>query len=100
MISTGASRRRSGQAIPIDKRWPNHRVKYKSCGNDKVYTVATKFNWVCKSRKESLNKETGEVLTCGDYRYGLLLSGLFMPWTLTAEWCLVGSLVPACAIWS
>ncbi len=57
-----------------DMRWPNG-VRCPRCGNDKVYTLARPFNWVCKSGKESTDKETGEVLTCGKangYRFSVV----------------------------
>src|SRR6266849_10444740 len=62
-----------------DMRWPNG-VRCPRCGNDKVYTLARPFNWVCKSGKESVNKETGEVLTCGKangYRFSVVTHTIF-----------------------
>ena len=63
-----------------DMRWPDGVVKCPRCGNDKVYTLKRSFNWVCKSGKESVNKETGEVLTCGKangYRFSVITHTIF-----------------------
>ena len=64
----------------MDQRWPDGAVKCPRCGNEKVYVLARKFNWVCKSGKESLNKETGEVLTCdkkNGYRFSIITHTIF-----------------------
>src|SRR6266576_1852363 len=64
----------------MDQRWPDGKVICPRCGNDKVYTLARPFNWVCKSGKESTNKETGEVLTFGKangYRFSVITHTIF-----------------------
>ncbi len=62
-------------------RWPDGIVKCPRCGNDAVYALkARPFNWLCKSGKESLNKETGEVLTCdkaNGYRFSVITHTIF-----------------------
>jgi len=62
-------------------RWPDGIVKCPRCGNDAVYALKTRpFNWLCKSGKESLNKETGEVLTCdkaNGYRFSVITHTIF-----------------------
>ena len=64
-----------------DMRWPDGKVTCPRCGNEKVYELkARPFNWVCKSGKESVNKETGEVLTCGKqngYRFSVITHTIF-----------------------
>ena len=64
-----------------DMRWPDGKVTCPRCGNDKVYELkARPFNWVCKSGKESVNKETGEVLTCAKqngYRFSVITHTIF-----------------------
>ncbi|MDO8431403.1 MAG: IS1595 family transposase [Candidatus Binatus sp.] len=61
-------------------RWPDG-VKCPRCGHDKVYELkARPFNWVCKSGKESVNKSTGEVLTCNKkngYRFSVITHTVF-----------------------
>jgi len=62
-----------------EMRWPNG-VRCPRCGNEKVYELkARPFNWVCKSGKKSVNKETGEVLTCGKqgYRFSVITHTIF-----------------------
>jgi hypothetical protein len=61
------------------KRWPNG-VRCPRCGNEKVYELkARPFNWLCKSGKESLNTETGEVVTCSKngYRFSVITGTVF-----------------------
>ena len=64
-----------------DMRWPDGKVTCPRCGNKNVYELkARPFNWVCKSGKESVNKETGEVLTCGKangYRFSVITHTIF-----------------------
>src|SRR3984957_12133741 len=47
------------------KRWPDG-VRCPRCGaKEMVYTLAARpFHWVCKSGAETVDKETGAVLTC------------------------------------
>jgi hypothetical protein len=64
----------------MDQRWPDGIAKCPRCGNEKVYTLTRKFNWLCKSGKESVNKETGEVLTCdrqNGYRFSVITHTIF-----------------------
>ncbi len=62
-------------------RWPDGIVKCPRCGNDAVYALkARPMNWLCKSGKQSLNKETGEVLTCAKangYRFSVITHTIF-----------------------
>ena len=58
----------------FDQRWPDGKVICPRCANDQVYTLkARPFNWLCKSGKESVSKETGEVAVC-DKKNGYRLS--------------------------
>ncbi len=62
-----------------EMRWPKG-VRCPRCGNEKVYELkARPFNWVCKSGKQSTNKETGEVLTCSKqgYRFSVITHTIF-----------------------
>ena len=49
------------RAFLAKKRWPDGIVKCPRCG-EKAYTLkARPFHYLCKSGKQSVNKETGEV---------------------------------------
>jgi hypothetical protein len=62
-----------------EMRWPAA-VTCPRCGNEKVYTLARPFNWVCKSGTQSTNTETGEVVTCdkkNGYRFSVISGTIF-----------------------
>ena len=63
------------------QRWPDGKVKCPRCGNEKVWALkARPYHWVCKSGKETVDKQTGEVLTCrknGGYRFSLITATIF-----------------------
>src|SRR5208282_1569689 len=63
------------------QRWPDGIVKCSRCGNEKVWALpARPYHWVCKSGKETTDKQTGEVLTCrknGGYRFSLTTATIF-----------------------
>ncbi len=65
----------------FNQRWPDGKVICPRCGHDKVYTLkARPFNWLCKSGKQSVNKETGEVATCDQkngYRFSVITHTIF-----------------------
>jgi hypothetical protein len=62
-------------------RWPDGKVTCPRCASDAVYTLkARPFNWLCKSGLQSVNKETGEVLTCdkkNGYRFSVITHTIF-----------------------
>ncbi len=64
-----------------EMRWPNGAVECPRCGSRKVfYAKAKPFNWVCKSGAQSLDKQTGQVLTCaknGGYRFSVIARTVF-----------------------
>ena len=64
----------------MQQRWPDG-VRCPRCGNEKVYTLkARPFNWLCKSGTESVNTETGEVVTCGKqngYRFSVITGTVY-----------------------
>ena len=68
------------QGFSCKKRWPDGIVKCPRCG-EKAYTLkARPFHYLCKSGKESVNKETGEVLTCNKpngYRFSVITGTVF-----------------------
>jgi hypothetical protein len=63
------------------QRWPDGKVKCPRCGNEKVWALkARPYHWVCKSGKETVDKQTGEVLICrknGGYRFSLISATIF-----------------------
>ncbi len=61
------------------RRWPNG-VVCPRCGNEKVYELKSKtFHWVCKSGKQSINTETGLLVTCSKngYRFSVITGTIF-----------------------
>lgn len=69
------------KAFIAGRRWPNGKVTCPRCGNDKVYVLkARPFNWLCKSGKESTDKETGLVSVCNKpngYRFSVISHTIF-----------------------
>ena len=63
------------------QRWSDGKVKCPRCGNEKVWALkARPYHWVCKSGKETTDKQTGEVVTCrknGGYRFSLITATIF-----------------------
>lgn len=66
-------------ALLVSLRWPNG-VRCPRCGNDKVFKINHRpWSWVCKSGKESVNEQTGEVRVCkrNGYRFSALVGTVF-----------------------
>ncbi len=67
-------------ALLVSLRWPDG-VRCPRCGNAKVFAVKHRaWNWVCKSGKESVNEQTGEVRVCNKkngYRFSALVGTVF-----------------------
>ena len=68
------------RAFLAKKRWPDGIVKCPRCG-EKAYTLkARPFHYLCKSGKQSVNKETGEVSVCNKingYRFSVITRTVF-----------------------
>lgn len=64
----------------IAMRWAEG-VRCPRCDSDKVYTLkARPFHWVCKSGLESVDRATGEALTChrrNGYRFSVITRTIF-----------------------
>ncbi len=63
----------------VSLRWPDG-VRCPRCGNDKVFRIKHRpWSWVCKSGKESVNEQTGEVRVCkkNGYRFSALVGTVF-----------------------
>ncbi len=69
------------KAFIAQRRWSNGKVACPRCGNEKVYVLkARPFHWLCKSGKESADKETGEVSVCNKrngYRFSVISHTIF-----------------------
>ncbi len=66
-------------ALLVSLRWPDG-VRCPRCGNDKVFRIKHRpWSWVCKSGKESVNEQTGEVRVCkkNGYRFSALVGTVF-----------------------
>src|ERR1700722_14153465 len=64
------------------KRWPDGVVRCPRCGaTEKVYALAARpYHWVCKSGAETVDKKSGEVLTChkrNGYRFSVITHTIF-----------------------
>jgi hypothetical protein len=68
------------RAFLMQMRWPNG-VKCPRCQNDKVFALpARPYHWVCKSGAETVDKQTGEVVTChkrNGYRFSVTTRTIF-----------------------
>lgn len=64
----------------VEMRWPTG-VECPRCGNRKIITLKVRpFHWVCKSGAESIDKQSGQVLTCaknGGYRFSIITHTIF-----------------------
>jgi hypothetical protein len=64
----------------VSKRWPSG-VRCPRCDNKKVFHLTKRpFHWVCKSGKETINTETGQVVTChkrNGYRFSVTSGTIF-----------------------
>jgi transposase-like protein len=71
----------SCKAFIAKRRWPNGKVACPRCGNEKVYVLkARPFHWLCKSGKETVDKETGEIFIChkrNGYRFSVISHTIF-----------------------
>jgi transposase-like protein len=67
-------------ALLVDMRWPDG-VRCPRCNNGKVFRIPRRnWTWVCKSGKETVNEQTGEVWTChkqNGYRFSALVGTVF-----------------------
>ncbi len=63
------------------QRWPDGVVKCPRCGSVKVWAMPSKpYHWVCKSGAQTMDDQTGEVLTCaknGGYRFSVITHTIF-----------------------
>jgi hypothetical protein len=64
----------------VSKRWPKG-IRCPRCGNEKVFHVTHRpFHWICKSGSETVNEQTGEVVTChkrNGYRFSVISGTIF-----------------------
>jgi hypothetical protein len=64
----------------VQRRWPDGVIRCPRC-REKAYTLkARPFHYLCKSGKESMNKETGEVTVCqkkNGYRFSVITRTVF-----------------------
>src|ERR1700687_3540732 len=64
----------------VSKRWPNG-IRCPRCDNEKVFHVTHRpFHWICKSGSETVNEQTGEVVTChkrNGYRFSVISGTIF-----------------------
>jgi hypothetical protein len=62
------------------KRWPEG-VRCPKCGSEKVFHVTHRpYHWVCKSGAETVDKRTGQVVTChkrNGYRFSVISGTIF-----------------------
>jgi hypothetical protein len=80
------------------QRWPDGVIKCPRCGSEKVWAMPSRpYHWVCKSGAQTLDDQTGEVLTCaknGGYRFSVITHTIFentkMPLKL---WFKIGYLI-------
>ncbi len=67
-------------ALLVELRWPDG-VRCPRCDNEKVFRIARRnWTWVCKSGKETVNEQTGEVWIChkkNGYRFSALVATVF-----------------------
>ncbi len=65
----------------VASRWPDGVIKCPRCGNEKVWAMPSRpYHWICKSGAQTLDEETGEVLTCaknGGYRFSVITHTIF-----------------------
>jgi transposase-like protein len=80
------------------QRWPDG-VRCPRCNaSERVYALKSKpFHWVCKSGAQSLDPETGQVLTCdkrNGYRFSVITGTIFMDTKIPMRlWFKVGYLM-------
>jgi transposase-like protein len=80
------------------QRWPDG-VRCPRCNaSERVYALKSKpFHWVCKSGAQSLDAETGQVLTCdkrNGYRFSVITRTIFMDTKIPMRlWFKVGYLM-------
>jgi ISXO2 transposase-like protein/transposase-like zinc ribbon protein len=71
----------SCKAYLASKRWPDGAIRCPRCGNEKVFHVTHRpFHWICKSGSETVNTQTGEVVTChkrNGYRFSVISGTIF-----------------------
>jgi hypothetical protein len=82
----------------IAQRWPDG-VRCPRCNaKDRVYVLKTRaYHWVCKSGAQSIDDETGEVLTCdkrNGYRFSVITRTIFQDTKIPLKvWFKVGYLM-------
>jgi Transposase zinc-ribbon domain len=68
------------RAFLMKMRWPDG-VKCPRCKGDQVFALpARPYHWVCKSGAETVDKQTGEVVTChkrNGYRFSVITRTIF-----------------------
>lgn len=85
------------RAFLVRMRWPD-KVICPRCGSDKVFALkARPFNWVCKSGAQSIDRETGEAVTChkrNGYRFSVITGTIFQDTKIRLNlWFKVGYLM-------
>src|SRR5208283_5205992 len=83
--------------FPVQMRWPDGVVKCPR-RNAKAYTLnARLFHYLCKSGAETIDKSTGEVLTChkrNSYRFNVITRTIFQDTKIPLNiWFKVGYLM-------
>jgi ISXO2-like transposase domain/Transposase zinc-ribbon domain len=59
------------------KRWPDGLIKCPRCGGKAFKLPSRPFHYLCKSRAETLDKRTGQVVTCSAYRFSVITRTVF-----------------------
>jgi transposase-like protein len=69
----------SCKAFLEGKRWPDGVIKCPRCSGKAFKLASRPFHYVCKSGAQSIDKQTGEVLTCSKngYRFSVLTRTVF-----------------------
>jgi len=81
----------------VRMRWPDG-VRCPRCGNEKVFALkARPFNWVCKSGKESIDRESRKTITChkrNGYRFSVISGTIFQDTKIALSiWFKIGYLM-------
>jgi transposase-like protein len=82
----------------IKQRWPDG-VRCPRCdAKDRVYVLKTRpYHWVCKSGAQSLDEQTGQILTCdkrNGYRFSVITRTIFQDTKIPLKvWFKVGYLM-------
>jgi transposase-like protein len=82
----------------IAQRWPDG-IRCPRCdAKQRVYALSTRpYHWVCKSGAQTIDKQTGQVLTCdkrNGYRFSVITGTIFMDTKIPLKvWFKVGYLM-------